>query len=230
MRRMGSILGGGETTSVLGERQSPLSMTTSRSYREKVELARRQRGMGFQPVSGVRPTASLGKFTPRFALSTAVLFVGNAERPLPLSEGNVGGESPTTGRSVSPTTRSKLRSPQSGRGRPLQELASSRVVPPMRLPSILSGFFVGCFGLVSGAQAQIRFEDVTEAAGLKAPLAGLMGHGGAWGDFDGDGRIDLFAGGFCDRPNAEYAPAAGPVGGRLFRNEGGGKFAVVEMP
>ena len=55
--------------------------------------------------------------------------------------------------------------------------------------------------------AELKFVDVTGRAGLLEPLAGLMGHGGAWGDFDGDGRIDLFVGGFCDRPNAEYAPA-----------------------
>lgn len=76
----------------------------------------------------------------------------------------------------------------------------------------------------------IRFEEVTEKAGLRAPLAGLLGHGGAWGDFDGDGRIDLFVGGFADRPDAEYSPAAGPVLNQLFRNEGSGRFSVVNHP
>jgi enediyne biosynthesis protein E4 len=82
---------------------------------------------------------------------------------------------------------------------------------------------------VRAADPAIRFQDVTESAGLLAPLAGLMGHGGAWGDFDGDGRIDLFVGGFADRPDAEYAPAKGPVVNHLFRNEGGGKFAPVNV-
>ncbi len=81
-----------------------------------------------------------------------------------------------------------------------------------------------CLPLVLGAQSPIRFTDVTQPAGLLEPLAGLMGHGGAWGDFDGDGRIDLFVGGFCDRPNAEYAPAKSPVPYRLFRNLGNGRF------
>lgn len=90
--------------------------------------------------------------------------------------------------------------------------------------------------LLALAAAQARplppgaFTDVTRAAGLLDPLAGIMGHGGAWGDFDGDGRIDLFVGGFCDRPDGEYAPAAGPVPARLFRNLGRGTFAVVESP
>lgn len=73
----------------------------------------------------------------------------------------------------------------------------------------------------------IAFSDATEAAGLVEPLAGLMGHGGAWGDVDGDGRIDLFVGGFCDRPNSEYAPAAGPVASRLLRNRDGRTFERV---
>ncbi len=76
----------------------------------------------------------------------------------------------------------------------------------------------------------IKFTDVTKPAGLYEPLAGIMGHGGAWGDFDGDGLIDLYVGGFCDRPNAEYKPAAGPVPNRLLRNLGNGKFAVVKQP
>ena len=76
----------------------------------------------------------------------------------------------------------------------------------------------------------IRFRDVTRQAGLIKPLAGLMGHGGAVGDYDGDGQLDIYAGGFCDRPDKEYAPAKGPAPNRLLRNTGDGQFETVEMP
>jgi hypothetical protein len=76
----------------------------------------------------------------------------------------------------------------------------------------------------------IRFRDVTEQAGLIEPLAGLLGHGGAVGDYDSDGQLDIYVGGFCDRPDCEYAPAKGPVPNRLLRNTGDGRFVSVPMP
>src|SRR6476620_2953871 len=89
--------------------------------------------------------------------------------------------------------------------------------------------FLACVTLVAGVPepatpqaANITFDDVTEKAKLLEPLAGIMGHGGAWGDFDGDGKPDIFVGGFCDRPNAEYKPADRPVAAALFRNRGDG--------
>jgi enediyne biosynthesis protein E4 len=80
------------------------------------------------------------------------------------------------------------------------------------------------------APAAFVFRDVTEAKGLRQPLAGLLGHGGAWGDFDNDGRIDLFVGGFADRPDADYAPAPGPLANQLFRNVEDGRFVAVRSP
>ena len=77
-------------------------------------------------------------------------------------------------------------------------------------------------------RTEIVFEDVTRSSALQEPLAGMMGHGAAWGDFDRDGWTDLFVGGFCDRPNSEYLPASGPVSAKLFRNLGNGKFQQVK--
>jgi enediyne biosynthesis protein E4 len=95
------------------------------------------------------------------------------------------------------------------------------------VPRIIASGWLSCLVLgstASLASAQIEFTDVTRAAGLLHPLAGLMGHGGALGDFDGDNRLDIFVGGFSDRPNAEYAPVGQPVPNRLFRNLGNGRF------
>src|SRR5687767_8349266 len=89
-------------------------------------------------------------------------------------------------------------------------------------------WFALLIGAVSVHAADVVFVDVTKRTGLYEPLQGIMGHGGAWGDFDGDNRIDLFVGGFCDRPDAEYAPALGPVPNRIFRNLDGTQFAPIK--
>jgi enediyne biosynthesis protein E4 len=78
------------------------------------------------------------------------------------------------------------------------------------------------------APAQIDFADVTREAALIEPLAGILGHGGALGDFDGDDRLDIFVGGFSDRRNGEYAPVGRPVPNRLFRNLGNGRFEWLQ--
>ncbi len=97
----------------------------------------------------------------------------------------------------------------------------------MRTTACLLGFAI-CWPQV--AAAQITFRDVTEETGLREPLAGIMGHGAALGDIDGDGKIDLFVGGFADRPNADYAPADGPVPSILFLQRDGKFEEVANTP
>jgi hypothetical protein len=82
----------------------------------------------------------------------------------------------------------------------------------------------------TATEQPIRFADVTAHAGLRAPLEGMLGHAAAWGDVDGDGDLDLYAGGFADRPDSEYRPAPGPVSSRLFLNDNGRFEAVTNSP
>ena len=67
------------------------------------------------------------------------------------------------------------------------------------------------------ANAPVTFTDTTDAAGVDAPLVGMMGHASASGDVNEDGWQDLFVGTFADRPVAEYQfrGATGPTPDRL---------------
>jgi hypothetical protein len=72
-------------------------------------------------------------------------------------------------------------------------------------------------------RAQVVMRDVTEEAGLRGFVTGALNHALAWGDVDGDGRVDLFLGDFSDRP-IEVRPNG------VFRQIGGGKFVPLSMP
>jgi hypothetical protein len=73
--------------------------------------------------------------------------------------------------------------------------------------------------------APFRFTDVTAASGLEPWLRGALNHAVAWGDFDNDGKLDLFLGNFADRPKQ---PGDGK--NRLFRQVEGGKFVPFPCP
>lgn len=61
------------------------------------------------------------------------------------------------------------------------------------------------------------FTNIAAAAGVNATAPTQDGFGSTWGDYDLDGDLDLFVGGF----------ASGNVGSRLFRNNGDSTFTDV---
>ena len=84
----------------------------------------------------------------------------------------------------------------------------------------IAGFFMSLMVAVSlvllpsPTQAEIRFQEVTDTAGL---FDNTRSCGSSWADFSGDGLPDLWVG------NHNY-------GGRLFRNLGNGIFADATTP
>jgi hypothetical protein len=81
----------------------------------------------------------------------------------------------------------------------------------------------------AGAMPALVYTNVDEASGLKPHLADAMNHAVAWGDWDGDGRLDLFLGNFCDKAGPDRRPLPTPPN-RLFRQVDGGRFVHVPQP
>jgi acylphosphatase len=90
---------------------------------------------------------------------------------------------------------------------------------------ILALLLAGCVP----AWGQIVFRDASGEAGLAKYLNGALHHGLAWGDFDGDGRLDLFLGNFADRgANPKYGLTEAIPNG-LYRQGAPGKFTPLPM-
>lgn len=84
------------------------------------------------------------------------------------------------------------------------------------------------------AAQEVRFTDATAVVGLEEALTAAFIHAIAWGDFDGDGKLDLFLGTFSDRNAKPYGRDKAPLH-MLFRQTKGGKFErfpcpAVELP
>lgn len=79
---------------------------------------------------------------------------------------------------------------------------------------------------IVAARGQLAFRDVTAESGLAPFVNGAFNHAVAWGDWDSDGRLDLFLGNFADHAKGDE-PAI-PNG--LFRQSAAGKFEPVKMP
>jgi hypothetical protein len=71
------------------------------------------------------------------------------------------------------------------------------------------------------AEPHFKFRNASEKTGLAPLVAGVQGHGAAWGDVNGDGKLDLYLGTFN---------SAGPVNMLLLGGEGEFKLDPSEVP
>ena len=81
--------------------------------------------------------------------------------------------------------------------------------------------------MVMSASGQIKFEDVTEKAGLVEPLKGIAGHCAVFGDANGDDYPELFVGTFTHFEDSVYNQRGHTTGkepNKYFINKGNGTF------
>jgi len=83
---------------------------------------------------------------------------------------------------------------------------------------------------------RVQFRDVTREAGItfrhfdgvrSSQLPEDMGSGAAWGDYDNDGRVDLFLCNIAGPLTGSPQEAVSPASNRLYHNEGKGTFSDV---
>src|SRR5688500_9711511 len=95
--------------------------------------------------------------------------------------------------------------------------------------------FVGLMMHLDGAPKEpatkdpFVFTDVTAEVGLAAPFKTAFNHAVTWGDFDNDGRLDLFIGNFADRNVKQYGLERAPAN-MLLRQTKPGKFEPFPCP
>ena len=105
--------------------------------------------------------------------------------------------------------------------------ASPATSAPAPAVSTAPSAWEACWSAPPTGTGPLAFVDRTDALGLGAALTAIMAHAMAAGDVDDDGWVDLFVGGFADRPVTDYAVrgASGPAPDRLLLGSAHG-FAI----